>query len=275
MSYALGDTVPLTTLTTDSAGDPANADTVVLTITLPDGSTSTPTVTNPPATTGTYTYTYTPTLAGHHGVRWVFTGANAQAPAIDSFYVDRSDLAPLVSLAEVREQCRAATTTDDARLLSYALIASRICEDLTKIYRRQTFSETFDGGVSYLQLRFPIISITSVTEDSTTLTSTDYLTNDERGWLYRGTQWETWPWYPGVQNIDVTYVAGASDGIVPDDIRQGVKLQVQHMWDFQRGGSGLPRQQGSDFSYDPRSGFTIPNAVMEYWQREMPGVYVA
>ncbi len=80
-TYDLGDVASLAVAITDSAGAAANAGAVVLTVTLPDGTTVTPTVTN--AATGSYTASYTPTLPGRHGVRWVATGANASAtPAV-------------------------------------------------------------------------------------------------------------------------------------------------------------------------------------------------
>lgn len=274
MSIPLGDTVTLTQLVRDSAGALANATSVALTITLPDGTSSTPTVTSPPTVTGTYTYTYTPSVQGLHGIRRVFTGSNAQAPRVDSLYVETPTAVPLVSLAEVREQCRASATTDDDRLLWHALVASGICEDHTQVWRRTTITSVHDGGRRWLQLRAPVASVTSVTEDGAAVASTGYVLRGDLGWLYRGTETSAEYWAAGAQNIDVTYVAGASDGVVPPGIRQGVLLQAQHLWDSQRGGSPLPRQAGSDFAHDPRTGYSIPHRVLQLWRSSMAGVLV-
>lgn len=275
MSFALGDVVTLTMLTYDSGGSLANCGAVALTITLPDGTTATPTVTNPPAVTGTYTYDYTPAAEGLYLVRWVFTSTNAQAPPLDSFYVDASDVAPLVSLAEARKQCRLSGTADDTELQRFIRIASTMAEDHTQIWRRQTFTATQNGGTPYIQLEKPIISVTTVTEDGTAITSTGYVIDSDRGRLYRGTTSGATRWNSGIENIVVTYVVGPSDGVIPDPIRQGILVETQHLWDTQRGGQGVPRQIGMDLTIDPRTGFSIPRRVLELWEAYMPGVMVA
>jgi len=62
----------------------------------------------------------------------------------------------------------------------------------------------------------------------------------------------------------VTYTAGPADGLVPDEIRQGVLMLTEHLWNTQRGGSGLPRK-ASDSDWSMPVGFTLPNAVREHW----------
>lgn len=269
MSYALGQPVPLSVFTYDSVGAPANVGMINLAINLPDGTTANPSVTNPPATTGTYSTTYVPTLQGLHGVRWVMSGVNASAPPVDSFYVDGAVLAPLASLAEARQQCRAFSPDDDALLQRYLMVASGQCERRTQVWRRQTLSVIKDGGGRFVRLRRPAISITSVTESGIAVAASGYTLDGDKGWLYRGTSpsCERWAWGPA--NIAATYVAGAADGLVPDEIRQGVLQLVEHLWNTQRGGSGLPRNAGgSDWTLP--AGFTIPNAVREQWSAWIP-----
>jgi hypothetical protein len=267
VSYALGQPVTLGPwLVRDSAGALANATTATLTITLPDGTTATPTVTNPPSVTGTYVAAYTPTLPGLYGVRIVFGGTNAQAPPLDSFYVDQV-LPPLCSLAEAREQCRAYSTGDDVLLQRYVRVASGHCERRTQVWRRQALATTKDGGSTLVRLRYPIISVTTVTEGGTAVDSaTGYTAVLEDGLLYRGPSTSCGlRWAAGRQNVAVTYVAGAADGLIPDEIRQGVLMLVEHLWNTQRGGSGLPRKN-SDSDWSLPAGFTLPNAVRERWE---------
>lgn len=275
MTYALGQIIPLEALVYDSTGVLADAGTVALTITKPDGTTVTPTVTSPPSITGTYRYDYTPTVQGLHAVRWVFGGWNASAPLSDSFYVEASTVPPLISLAEARTQVRASSTADDEDLQWMMLVASQMAEDHTKIWRRTTIVDSYDGGEDTLQLRVPVASITSVTESGATLTASDWVLDGSSGILWRGTTTSAQRWSYGRQNIVVTYVAGPADGVIPAHVRQGVRLEVQHLWDSQRGGSPVPRQAGTDFTVDPRSGYTIPYAVMELWRSSGPGVMVA
>jgi hypothetical protein len=267
VSYALGQPVPLRALVRNATGDLANATTVVLTITLPDGTTATPTVTNPPTVTGTYAYDYTPTAPGLFGVQWAFTGTNAAAPPVDSFYVETAAL-PLVSLAEARDQLRITSTADDAVLQRFLQVASGLCDEHTRVWRRQTLSVVKDGGGRFVRLRRPAISVTSVTESGIAVAASGYTLDGDRGWLYRGdpTSCERWAW--GTANVAVTYVAGQADGIIPAPIRDGVMKLTQHLWDSRRGGSGLPRQAGVDFTYP--TGFAVPNAVLELWRPWMP-----
>jgi hypothetical protein len=271
VSYATGQPVLLSSLVKDAAGAPGNATTVTLTIDKPDGSTATPAVANPPATTGDYQYVYVPTLAGLHGVRWLFGGTNASAPLPDSFYVEPGNAVPLISLAEARKQCRLASPADDPEVQRFALIASDIAERHTGVWRRTPFTTVFDGGGEFLRLRAPVLAVTSVTEDGVALTSAAWVLDASRGWLYRGISQARQCWSYGVQNVNVQYVAGNPQNI-PDGVRQGIRVQVQHLWDSQRGGSGLPRQSGAMMTIDPRTGFTIPNAVLELWRPHFPSL---
>jgi hypothetical protein len=267
VSYALGQPVPLRALVRDVDGNLDNAEFVTLVITLPDGTTVTPTVANPPAVTGTYVYDYTPTLPGLYTVRWIFSGINTAAPPLDSFYVDPgpTGLPPLVSLAEAREQCRVYSVEHDALLQRYMRVASGHCERRTQLWRRQSLAKTADGGGELVRLMYPIISITTVAESGISVASTDYTPVLDDGLLYRGPSTTCgYRWAYGRQNVSVTYVGGVSSGIVPDEIRQGCLLLVEHLWNTQRGGSRLPRtDDGSDWTLPV--GFTIPNAVLEQW----------
>lgn len=265
MSFALGQPVPLSTSVYDASGLADDATTATLTITLPDGTTVTPSVTHPAV--GSYRVDYTATQVGLHAVRWIFGGVNAAAPHVDAFYVESASLPPLVSLAEVQQQCRTSTTAMTPILQRMMLAASSLCEHNTRVWRRQTLSATRDGGNGFVRLQAPVISVTTVTEDGIAVDSSGWILDSERGWLRRGTSMLQLCWAPGRQNIVITYVAGAAGGVVPPDVRQGVLMLVEHMWNTQRGGTGLPRVGDADWTLPP--GFTIPNAVLELWSDSM------
>ena len=182
--FDVGDVVPLSVEVLDSAGALANATVVVVTITLPDGTTATPSVTN--ASTGVYTATYTPTVAGLFVESWVATGTNASAYE-DAFEVQPAGIQGIVSLAEVQATGGLNNTNsdDDETLRGLILMASDICEQRTGIWRRQTLTGTFDGGGDKLQLRRPVVSVTSVTENGTTIAASGYTLDTARGWLWK------------------------------------------------------------------------------------------
>ena len=174
--YDLGDVAALGVTITDAAGAPANATTVVATITLPDGSTSTPSVTN--SGTGLYDVSYTPSTSGRHLIRWVATGTNASAYQDDFTVRDGTHLS-IVGLDEVKSHLNIpSTNTDlDEELRRFVDAASDLAENYVGcVLGRQTFTdEYYDGNVDIIRLRNPrALSITSVYENGTLLSSDNY-----------------------------------------------------------------------------------------------------
>lgn len=270
MSYALGQPVPLTIDVTDANGVPGDATTVTLTVTRPDGTDDVLTTTGGGVThpsTGRYAVDYVPLSAGLYGVRWAATGTNASAPPVDGFYVLPTALTPLVSLAEAREHLNLTETTRDFQVAGFIQVASGLAEKYTgRIWRRQTLTTTRDGGLDLVRLNPPVLSVTTVVEDGSSLSADSYVLDAGRGWLYRAgsSRWSSL----APQNVVVTYVAGPTDGLVPEFVRQGVLLQVQHLWETQRG-VAAPRR-GADTEWSPTLGYSVPRRVQELWDHERP-----
>ena len=109
--YDLGDAVTLAIQVRDVNGTLANASAVTLTITLPDGTTTTPSVTNP--TTGNYTATYAPTTAGRYLARWVATGTNASAFADDFEVMAAASAAAGITRDDLALELRTTITAAD------------------------------------------------------------------------------------------------------------------------------------------------------------------
>lgn len=261
MAYDLGDVVTISVNVKDSTGTLANAGAITLTITLPDGTTTTPSTAN--SSTGVYTATYTPTQVGRHGVRWVATGANAGAYT-DVFDVLDPALLPIVSLADTKAHLNITTSTDDEELRRTIAVASEAAESYcNRVFRRQTVTEYHDGGKQAVLLRqAPVLSITTVVENGTTLTSTDYTADLNAGLVYRGSAAAPWQWYYGIQVVVITYVAGYTDP--PQAAQQAVLELTRHLWQTQRGNVALPSLGGAD---DPigwgQTAFSMPNRVRE------------
>lgn len=241
MILDLGDYAPLSISVYDNTGALANAGAVTCTITLPDGTTTTPSVTNP--STGVYNCDYLPTLAGRYSVRWVATGVNASATT-DEITVRDPNNVGIVGLDEVKAYLNidATDTSDDEELRRFMDDAHAQAENYKgMVFGRRTFVDTFDGyAQTTLRVRNPnIISVTSITENGVALTQgTDFYVDFSGQFIYRLRNSSTgaYPivtsyWLPGVQNIVVTYVAGNTS----PDARGAILALIAWSWQTQRG----------------------------------------
>lgn len=255
MPFDLGDVVPLSISVYDSSTPAAlaNAATLVLTITLPDGTAVTPTVLNPPTTTGVYTFDYAAPVSGRYTVRW--TSTNPQAAHADSF--DVSPIAPLslFSMVDAKEMLNLSSTTHDAELRSYVESVTGAIEFLVGPVVRQSVVERHDGG-SYLVLRAsPVISVTSIASiltSGTTYAPSACDIDGETGIVQR-LDGESF-----IGPLRVTFVAGRA--VVPAPIRDAARITLQHVWAVQRGAGGLPSVVA------PEDG-----ALRQSWEPTIPG----
>lgn len=160
MSWDLGDKVPLSIEITDENDVPANAGSVSVTITLPDG---TATTVGPvaPTTTGVYDYDYPSVQAGRHLVRWVATGVNAAAFA-DTFDVVPADGGAFISLADARSHLKKTATGDDEKLRGFITAACHMIED--RIGHVAPVTASFDGCGRTIVLERPVIAVLSVVQ---------------------------------------------------------------------------------------------------------------
>lgn len=117
----VGDRLNLQHLVYNASGTLTNA-TVALTVTAPDGTTSTPTVTN--ASTGTYTAAFTLSSAGVWSWVWTVSGTVVD---VDQGSVLAANPGPAVyaSLPELKAELRITDTTEDLLLNTSLVSASR------------------------------------------------------------------------------------------------------------------------------------------------------
>ncbi|GHH87816.1 phage gp6-like head-tail connector protein [Streptomyces capitiformicae] len=278
MPFDLGDTVRLAADSKDAGGTLANAATVGLTITLPDGTTATPAVTNPPSVTGQYTVDYTSVQAGRHSVRWVFTTPNSAYT--DSFDVREAISPAILSLADAKAHLNIAATitTHDDELRGWIEAITHLVQQYTGICARGTVVEDHDiqpSGTRVLTLRrTPVISLTSVTAiltGGTSYTIADLDTDTRMGIVRRLDGGYLYG------PLRITYVAGRS--VIPANITSAGKIILQHLWRTQYGASraGSAIGGGEDFSVtEPIAGFgyAIPNRALQLLEphRLPPGV---
>ena len=118
-TYTLGAQVPLTFAVYDPDGDYVAPDSATLTVTLPDGTTTSPTLVNDD--TGIYSYDYPTVQVGPHSAVFVATGANG-GTVEDAFVVTAVALS-YVTTAAAQDYLR--DTSWDTAEITDALAAER------------------------------------------------------------------------------------------------------------------------------------------------------
>lgn len=268
--YDVGDVVPLGITVTNSEGDPADAGAVVLTIGLPDGTTTTPTPTHTPGT-GVYSTDYTATMEGLHAVSWVATGANATAYR-DAFNV-REITDQIISLAEAKRQLRFTTADNDDDLRLFIAAAGKAVEDHTgtALVRRTVTEKHWSTGKLWLN-KTPALSITSLQSvpSSTTWNAANLDLRDDIG-LVRAVSGPTIAGY-----VQVTYIAGSR--VIPANYLLAVRIITEHLWQTMRpfASTAVPTVGALEDSLDSRAGglvgFAIPNRALELLGKPGPMV---
>lgn len=264
----LGDVYQVAVDVYTSAGALTSPATATLTITLPDGTTVTPAVTVPPTSTGQLRVDYTTTMAGRHSYRMVTTAPVTAHTGV--FDVRSATPELLVSLEDAKAHLNITSTTHDEELRSMIEGIAGALEPYTGAVVRRTEVQVFDGGRCELLLAHtPLISVTSVVDDGTTLAASDYTVNTASGVLTRLSGSFPYPFRPGVQSVTVTYVAGQVS--VPAKVRMAALIVLQHLWETQRPAAAGPFSQGSD-DFDPRYSYSIPRRALEMLDEPIGGI---
>ncbi|MFC3454000.1 hypothetical protein [Amycolatopsis speibonae] len=272
MAIDVGDRYRLSwTNTAPGSGGLVNADTVVLTITLPDGSTVAPGVTNPPSPTGKYVYDYQTVQSGRHSARWVGTGTGAGAH-VEVFDVRPADVPYLVSLQDIKDQTNITNDVSDEELRTYLESATGVIErHLGQAVVKRTYSEEHQIGHGLLVLNWtPVIAVTALSlVDGTHTWNVNDLHVTPAGVV-------TTP--HGVNpygHVAAIYTAGMT--IVPEEYGLAARIIVQHLWETQRGNAGgprvgLPDSMMSNAGGYSGKGYAIPNRALELLGGGLPGI---
>jgi len=273
--YDLGDVMPLGVTVKDGGGTLVNAGSMALTITLPDGTTVTVDPVTP-VSTGTYTYDYAATQVGRHVVRWVATGAYANAYT-DVADVRGADPRFLFSHADAKKHLNidAGDTGDDEEIRDWNAATAFIVEYFVGPVARRTVVERHrDRRMTSIVLRqVPALSLTSVEPVLTNGVSYDVSgldLDEETGEVLRldGGHF-TGP-------LRVAYVAGRA--VPTPNIAQGGRIILQHLWLTQRGRMGAVMGGSSDYDISepiPGLGYAVPNRALELLQPDRRAPEVA
>jgi len=185
----------------------------------------------------------------------------------------------ILTLEEARLAIRqgAAVTANDveiAALITAVSIRLDAEDGIGPVVARTVTAETHDGGMSLVALRHrPVLSVSAVVEDGTTLTSSDYHLDAEAGLLVRRSGSHDDLWEHGRGNVTVTYVAGRfnSTALVDEYYREGARLLFKHLWRSREWSP--PVAAVGDFEIPQQSypAMPIPFAVIDWFGAEWRG----
>jgi len=240
-----------------------------LTVTAPDGTTTTPTVTT---ASGKHTAPVPTVQAGRHLLSWAAPAAGPTTKFVDILDVWPVDPRFLVSMDEAAAALRwraadIAARGDDLRL--YNAAATEVIEDIAGAVLVRTVEQFADGGDAAVLLWHLPSEITSVTVDG--VAAVGWIADLSAAVVYAG---------PGVrfasgrQNVKITYEVGSAD--IPPSIRAAVRILLRHMTTVDQAPvpiSGNPVNQASETAPTP-SGFMVPRRVLELVEnrRTLPGL---
>lgn len=279
-----GAAVPLAWTSTDTSGNPFEATSPVLTVTLPDGTTATPTVTHNGS--GSYSASYTTTQAGHHLVAWTATATGLADAFADSFEVQAAADPTIVSLAEAKDILQLTGTTQfDARLQGWNGSATEVIEYMCGPVVQQTVTETLPSrGLETILSKPPVLSLTAWTVVPPELANLGITVPSPASPMIRtrvyGIEYPLTQLYVDPRRGVVTHTSGlpfyycsyiwqylAGRTVIPFAIYDAAKIILEHLYEVYRGGVGAQDvAAGESVTVLPGFGFAIPNRALELLQ---------
>jgi hypothetical protein len=241
----------------------SNAVSVGLDITVPDTAGTVVTATVPaPSLPGVYEYDYVPTTyTGRYVGLWTFTMAGGLiAKYSQVFEVSSTDPGYLISLAAAKSHLNIpdSNTENDTEIVGWLSSITEIVEFYCGACVPRTIVEYHEAARMLMLEVTPVLSVTSIlpylTAGLSYTTAQLKVSPDGRVMLKDGT---TFYWGP----YEVTYVAGRRT--MPAGILDAVKIILEHMYETQRGPSGLPFQNQELNSPAAGMGYLVPNRALE------------
>ncbi|CAB4173533.1 gp6 domain containing protein [uncultured Caudovirales phage] len=266
-TFEVGQTVTIAIKVYDSTGALADVGTLmVCAAVLPDGSSVAASVSNP--STGNYQAAVTATLPGRY--RFTFTGTGTNSGGTP--WTDVADVWPsvtrlIISVADAKAALNTTSDVNDDELRLYIAATTAVIEDIIgPVLSATGRTWTAHGGRFTVLLPEKPLSITSITENGTTVPATGYVADLASGIIYRGTYAATFPWYPGVRNVVITYAVGAS--VIPPNVILAAREELRFLYQQGQQGAGRPSfgdSAGYEQVFTP-SGYSVPHRVRELCQ---------
>jgi hypothetical protein len=249
-------------------------------ITAPDATTTTVTGSSASALPDVWTIWFSVEQTGTYQVAWSLLDANGNVIDGGNQYTDQ-----VVVSAFTQEQIltlddcynslnlplanQGQDAARDADMLFYAEAATKVVEGIIGPVMRQFKSQIFDGGSGSVKLSWPPTTILSIIENGVQIY--DWVPDMFAGIIHAGTTWWNRPFWPGIQNVEVRYMAGS--GNVPPNVMLAAREEFRFLWQIGRQGMRPSASQEADFASAVPQGFGIPNRVYELLSRtdQLPG----
>jgi hypothetical protein len=170
-------------------------------------------------------------------------------------------MADLCTLAEAKAHLNISVSTFDAELASFITVASDLVEaEANRVWRDTSYVEYHKGGqVEIALLHTPVKTITSIVDESGTVSASDYTLLPASGIVRR----KVGEFAGDDDDVIVTYTAG---GTVPALARHATLETLRHLWATQRGTmAGRTALQGDE----PVAGssYSLPRRAIELIER--------
>jgi hypothetical protein len=268
----------------DTDGNPQDAATVTVTITLPDRTTTAPEVTR--TGTGTYAATYVTTQAGHHIVLWVAADTAYPGAFADSFEVQTSADPTIVSLAQAKQILKLTGTTEfDGELQGYNASASEVAEwacgavvtrQRTEVIRASGRALILSHAPVRTDLGTPIdttyqrdgsvtnglVSITPLLSYGFMYDIDQLLVDPDTGIIRHAAGFPFFYSSDYLAQYKAVYWAGRA--VIPSAVYDGARIILEHLYQVTRGGAGAQNiAAGESVTVVPGFGYAIPNRALE------------
>lgn len=177
----------------------------------------------------------------------------------------------LVTLEEAKRQLNITGDSEDVELQVYIDALPEVIEGFVGVVEQREITDMVTGGGAALAvLHPPLVSVTSLSDGSTSYPADTLTVNGVAGTI---TQSGGGAFPAGTYMV--TYTAGRAE--VPPTIKLAALILLQHLWRTQRASRGGLAGGGDDFSVTepiPGFGYAVPHRVMQLLDsfRLPPGV---
>lgn len=274
--------VPLAWTSTDTAGNPFEGSAVTLSVTLPDGTATSPSVAH--EGNGGYSASIITTQAGHHLVAWTAVDTSGHADAYaDSFEVQPSADGTIVSLDEAKSMLRLTGTTEqDAELQGFNAAATEVVEYVCGPCVRRTVMETLPArGLATMLSHAPVIGLLPWTAVPTELANLGITVPDPASPMIRtrvyGIEYPLNQLYCDPRRGTVTNTSGlpfyycdyiwlyaSGRPVIPSGLYKAAQIILEHLYQIRHGGtSAQDVAAGESVTVLPGFGFAVPNRALQ------------